>query len=178
MKRREFLKTSALLVVGSAAAASGIVSVAGADQGEPQFTTLTSPQAATLLAVTRRIFPHKQLDDAPYWKVVSGLDTAAKNDPAVANLLAAGVAQLNGSQTSFTALDDKQQTAMLKAMESGPFFEKVHSVELQTLYSDPAVWKAFGYQGPAYKFGGYIRRGFDDLAWLPNPPESASPKPT
>ncbi|MGO9603668.1 MAG: gluconate 2-dehydrogenase subunit 3 family protein [Candidatus Binataceae bacterium] len=175
MKRREFLKTSALLVVGSAAAASGIVSVAGADQGEPQFTTLTSPEAATLLAVTRRIFPHKQLDDAPYWKVVGELDAAAKNDPAVARLLAAGVDQLNASQ--FTTLDEKQQTAILKAMESGPFFQKVHSVELLTLYSDPAVWKAFGYQGPAYKFGGYIRRGFDDLAWLPNPPESASPKP-
>ncbi|MGO9451073.1 MAG: hypothetical protein ACLQDV_08515 [Candidatus Binataceae bacterium] len=175
MKRREFLKTGALLVVGSAAAASGIVSVAGADQGAPQFTTLTSPEAATLLAVTRRIFPHKQLDDAPYWKAVSELDAEAKNDPAVAKLLAAGVDQLNASQ--FRTLDEKQQTAILKAMESGPFFQKVHSVELQTLYSDPAVWKAFGYQGPAYKFGGYIRRGFDDLAWLPNPPESASPKP-
>jgi hypothetical protein len=48
---------------------------------------------------------------------------------------------------------------------------------LQGLYSDPAVWKVLGYQGPAYKFGGYIRKGFNDLTWLPDPPESASPKP-
>ncbi len=25
--------------------------------------------------------------------------------------------------------------------------------------------------------GGYLKHGFDDLKWLPDPPESASPKP-
>ncbi len=178
MKRREFLKTSALIVVGSAAAASGIVGVAGANlqADEPQFSTLTPLQATTLLAVARRIFPHQRIDDAAYWKVVSELDTEAKNDPAVAKLLASGVDQLNGSHGEFAALSEKRQTALLKAAEAGPFFQKVRGAELQTLYSDPAVWKALGYQGPAYKSGGYIHKGFNDLAWLPDPPESASPK--
>ena len=35
--------------------------------------------------------------------------------------------------------------------------------------------EAFGYEGEAFEYGGYIERGFDDLGWLPDPPEDASP---
>jgi hypothetical protein len=176
MKRREFLKTGALVVVGTAAAASGVAGIANAAQ-EPQLATLNAHQGETLLKMTRRIFPHKRLDDSPYKSVVRDIDAAAKADATVAKLLADGIEKLDAGGHRFVDLTEKQQTAALKRIETSAFFQKVRSIELQSLYSDPAVWKVLGYQGPAYKFGGYIKRGFDDLAWLPNPPESASPKP-
>jgi len=174
MKRREFLKTGALAIVAGAAAAK-TVGVARASSETPKFASLSDAQANALLAMTRRIFPHSKISDAPYWKVVGDIDAAMKADPATSKLIVDGVAQLDASG-SFSKLDPKQQTAALKSIETTPFFQKVRSVELNNLYNDPELWKAFGYQGPAFKFGGYIKRGFDDLAWLPDPPESASPK--
>ncbi len=38
------------------------------------------------------------------------------------------------------------------------------------------MWKVFGYEGEAFSQGGYLHRGFNDLNWLPEPPEEASPK--
>jgi hypothetical protein len=175
MKRREFIKTGALLIVGTTTAASTLI--ANADT-TPALAVLNPHQAQTLFRMSELIFPHKQIGDAPYWKVVSDLDSAAKADPSVAKLMAQGVARLDRSANGkFIDLGKKRQVALLKAIDKGPFFQKVRGVELVTLYSDPAVWKTLGYPGGSYRYGGYLHRGFNDLAWLPNPPELASPKP-
>jgi hypothetical protein len=177
MKRREFLKTGALAVVGTAAVASGFIADANAaGEAIPKFSALKEHDAQTLLQVTRQIFPHRKLKDAPYWRVVAQLDGAAQADPAVAKLLSDGVAQLNSS-SKYADLNDKQKVDALKAIETTEFFQKVKGVELQTLYSDPEVFKAMSYLGASYPIGGYMQHGFNDLAWLPDPPESASPKP-
>jgi Gluconate 2-dehydrogenase subunit 3 len=179
MKRREFLKTGAMAVVGTAVAASGLIAEAGAAaEAMPKFSTLKPHEAQTLLEAAQQIFPHRKLGDAPYWKVISQLDAAAQADPSVARMLADGVAQLDSSQGSkFADLKDQQKVEALKSVETTPFFQKVRGVELQTLYSDPVVFKAMGYQGASYPMGGYLHHGFNDLAWLPDPPQSASPKP-
>jgi hypothetical protein len=177
MKRREFLKTGAMAVVGTAVAASSGIIADAAQEPIPKFSTLQPQEAQTLLAVCREIFPHSKLTDAPYWNVVSQLDVAAQADPAVAKMLSDGVAQLDSSQgAKFIDLNDKQKIDALKSVETTPFFQKVRGVELQTLYSDPIVFKALKYQGASYAMGGYLHHGFNDLAWLPDPPESASPK--
>jgi hypothetical protein len=178
MKRREFIKTGAMVVVGTAAVASGIVTevTAAAEPPMPKLAVLKPDEAQTLFSMTRVIFPHAKLGDAPYRQTVADLDAAAKADPSVAQMLRAGIEQLNGP-AKFTELDTGKKTAALKAIETTPFFQKVRGAELQTLYSHPDTFKAFGYQGAAYQYGGYIHRGFNDLDWLPNPPESASPKP-
>ena len=178
MKRREFIKTGALVVVGTAVGASGLIAKASAGEALPKFAILKPHEAQTLLQVSRQIFPHSKLGDAPYWNVVSQLDTAAQADPSVAKLLTDGVAQLDSSQASkFVDLNNAQKVSALKSVETTPFFQKVHGVELQTLYSDPAVFKALNYQGASYAMGGYLHHGFNDLEWLPGPPQSASPKP-
>jgi hypothetical protein len=179
MKRREFLKTGAIAVVGTAVAASGLIGeVSAAGDAMPKFVMLKPHEAQTLLQVTRQIFPHRKLADAPYWRVVGQLDGAAQADPSVAKLLTDGVAQLDSSQASkFIELNDQQKVAALKSIETTEFFQKVKGVELQTLYSDPEVGKAMAYQGASYPIGGYLHHGFNDLAWLPEPPQSASPKP-
>jgi hypothetical protein len=38
---------------------------------------------------------------------------------------------------------------------------------MMSLYSDLAVTRGFGYQGPSLGQGGYLHRGFDDIDWLP-----------
>ena len=179
MKRREFLKTGAMAVVGTAVAASGLIANASTTEDAiPKLSILKPEEAQTLLQATRQIFPHSKLGDAPYWEVVSQLDAAAQADPSVAKMLTDGVAQLNSSQgAKFIDLNDKQKVEALKSVETTPFFQKVRGVELQTLYSDPAVFKALGYQGASYSMGGYLHHGFNDLKWLPNPSQWASPKP-
>jgi hypothetical protein len=178
MKRREFLKTSALVVAGTAVTASGLINVAGAGEWTGRLNTLNPHEASTLLAMARRIFPHRGIDDSCYLKVVEVLDANSKSDPAVAKMLTEGVVALDGSGgTKFADLKENEQIAALEAAQTTPFFQKVRGTELESLYSNPGMWKAFGYQGPAYAYGGYIHRGFNDLNWLPDPPEWASPKP-
>ena len=177
MKRREFIKTGAMVVVGTAAVASGLVPEAvAAAQALPKLAVLKPDEAQTLFSVTRTIFPHAKVGDAPYWQTVADLDAAAKTDPSVAQMLRDGVEKLNGP-AKFTDLEQPKKVAALKAIQETPFFQKVRGAELQTLYSHPDTFKALGYEGAAYQHGGYIHRGFNDLDWLPNPPESASPKP-
>ena len=177
MKRREFLKTGAIAIVGTAVATSGIIEARAAEEATAKFSTLRSHEAQTLLQMARQIFPHSKLGDAPYWRVVSQLDGAAQADPSVAKLLSDGVAQLDSSQASkFVDLSNQQKIDALKSSQTTPFFQKVRGVELQTLYSDPEVFKALKYQGASYAIGGYLRHGFNDVDWLPDPPESASPK--
>ena len=178
MKRREFLKSSALVVAGTAVVASGLINVAGAGEWTGRLSTLNPHEASTLLAMTKRIFPHRGIDDSCYMKVVEVLDANSKSDPAVAKMLTEGVVALDGSGgTKFADLKENEQIAALEAAQTTPFFQKVRGTELESLYSNPGMWKVFGYQGPAYASGGYIHRGFNDLNWLPDPPEWASPKP-
>lgn len=177
MKRREFIKTGAMVVVGTAVVASGLIpEAAAAEQATPKLAVLKPDEAQTLFSVARTIFPHSKLGDAPYWQTVAELDAAAKTDPSVAQILRGGVEQLNGP-TKFTDLDQQKKVEALTVIQNTPFFQKVRGAELQTLYSHPDTFKSLGYQGAAYKYGGYIHRGFNDLDWLPDPPQSASPKP-
>ena len=56
-----------------------------------------------------------------------------------------------------------------------PFFQTIRFKTIAVFYNNPLVWEAFGYEGEAFEYGGYIERGFNDLGWLPDPPEDASP---
>ena len=178
MKRREFLQKSALVVAGAAAAVSGVAVVGSAAQWTDGLKALNPHEGETLLKVTRQIFPHDRLDDTDYIKVVFDLDAEAGTTPATAKVLHEGVASLDQNTNSkFITMSDDDQVAALKNIEDSLFFQKVHSIELVSLYNNHEVWKKLGYQGASYPIGGYLHHGFNDLNWLPDPPESASPKP-
>jgi hypothetical protein len=175
MRRREFLKRGAVAAAGVAAATSGVTFVA---YGAGAAATMSDAERAALLKMTRQIYPHDRLDDAYYAKVVDELNTDAEKDPAVAKLLQDGVANLNElTGGNFASQSADNQVAALKKVEDTPFFQKVRSMAVVALYNNPEVWKHFGYPGASFPIGGYIHHGFNDLSWLPNPPESASPKP-
>lgn len=179
MKRREFLHKGALAVAGAAAAASGITAVSYAAEAASGLKTLNAHEGETLLKMTRQIFPHDKLGDSHYWKVVEDLDNEAGGTPDVAKLLREGVAGLDSASNSkFITLSSDGQVAALKKIETGAFFQKVRGTELVALYNNHEVWKRLGYPGPSYPIGGYLHHGFNDLKWLPEPPSSASPKPS
>jgi hypothetical protein len=179
MNRREFLKKSALVAASTAAAASGVTLVGyAADEAAAKLAVLDAHEAATILKMARQIFPHDQLADSYYMPVVEDLDAEAAKNPATAKLLHDGVKRLDSAQTQkFVERSSADQVAALKTIEDSPFFQKVHSTEVVSLYNNHEVWKQFGYPGASYQIGGYIHHGFNDLSWLPDPPESASPKP-
>jgi hypothetical protein len=179
MKRREFLKKGAIVAVGAAAASAGVTVVGyAADTAGPRLLVLNQHESETLLMMARQIFPHDRLDHSYYRKVVEDLDNEAATNPATALLLREGVAKLDrAGSTQFIGLSDHDQVETLKKIDSSPFFQKVQSTEIVSLYNNRAVWKQFGYPGASYPIGGYIHHGFNDLDWLPDPPEFASPKP-
>jgi hypothetical protein len=178
MKRREFLQKSAIVMAGAAAVVSGVAVVGDAAQWTAGLKTLNAHEGETLLKVTRQIFPHDRLDDADYIKVVQDLDAEANTNPGTAKVLHDGVANLDrNSNNKFITMSSDDQVATLQGIESTPFFQKVHGTELVSLYNSHEVWKKLGYQGASYQIGGYLHNGFNDLNWLPDPPESASPKP-
>lgn len=179
LTRRDFIKTSGTMLIGTLAASSGAVGIlAPSRTWALELTTLDANSGKTILHVTRHILPHKTLDDAVYALVVKDLDKAAAGDDAVAALLRGGVASLNeGAKGNWLALGADQQFDLVKGMEGTDFFEKIRSTAIVSLYNNEMAWAHFGYEGPAWPKGGYLSRGFQDLNWLPNPPASASPPP-
>jgi hypothetical protein len=178
IKRREFLHKSAIVVAGVSAAAAGVTGGGFAAEWTAGLKTLTAHEGEALLKMARQIFPHDRLDDSYYIKVVEDLDGEASSKPATAKMIHAGVANLDHSaKGKFAAQPADDQVAALKKIQHTPFFEKVRSTEMVSLYNNEEVWKVFGYQGASYRFGGYLHHGFNDLTWLPEPPEAASPKP-
>jgi len=177
MNRRQFLQTSGLAAAGVAAATSGAVLVAPDGAWALQLGALGEHTAKTLLVVSRRAYPHDGLGDMYYAKVVEDLDGAAGADKDVATLLNDGVDTLDKAMgIAWLDLSEGNQLRILTDMQDSAFFQKVRGTTVVSLYNNPLVWRYFGYEGPSYPFGGYIKRGFGDIGWLPEPPEDASPK--
>ncbi|MCJ7798555.1 MAG: tat (twin-arginine translocation) pathway signal sequence, partial [Polaromonas sp.] len=70
-----------------------------------------------------------------------------------------------------------KQLAAVKSLEGTPFFAAVRGKCVTSLYDNDMAFTAFGYPGSSWEKGGYITRGFQDLKWLPAPPQEASPPP-
>lgn len=177
LTRRDFLKTSGTVLMGTLATGTGVLSLLAPSQTWAlELTKLDKATGQTLLQATRHIFPHATLDDAVYALVVKDLDAAAAGDDAVAKLLTDGAAELNaGADGDWLASDKNKQFAIIEKMAGNDFFEKIRGTAVVSLYNNEMAWAHFGYQGGAWEQGGYLIRGFNDLKWLPDPPAEASP---
>jgi hypothetical protein len=123
-----------------------------------------SARAATLRA-TRVMFPHDDLPDEAYEKVVRAIEA----DPAALATVESGLRELDGDGP-FAELGPEAQLAVLERSQGTEIFKVLHATAVVELYDNPLVWKTFGYEGPSVHLGGYVDRGFDDLDWLPDPP--------
>ncbi|HMH74595.1 MAG TPA: gluconate 2-dehydrogenase subunit 3 family protein, partial [Bradyrhizobium sp.] len=54
-----------------------------------------------------------------------------------------------------------------QGIEQTDFFKKVRSDLVVSLYNQEELWPKFGYEGSSAEHGGYIKRGFNDIDWLP-----------
>ena len=170
--RRGFLQKTGLLS-GVLAAGSPLALLAPSRAWAVDLTSLTSVEAATLLAATRTIAPHDKLEDAAYAFVIRALDTAAAKDEALRKQLKDGAAALGAG---FAGAQESKRVAALRRIEATPFFQNLRVQTLQVLYSTPLAYAYFGYEGEAFSKGGYLQRGFNDLRWLPEvPPVDSGP---
>jgi hypothetical protein len=130
--------------------------------------TLSSRTTAAITVAARIMFPHDALPDDVYARVGARLAEAAREDPATARAIEAGVAELDGDGP-FAERPPNEQLAVLTAREGSEFFELVRSTAVVEVYSDERTWRLLGYEGPSFEKGGYVDRGFADLDWLPDP---------
>ncbi len=137
----------------------------------PETATLSSQIMATITAAARTMYPHDALPDDVYARVRDKLAETAREDPGAARTIEEGVSALNGGGRSFAELSADEQVAVLQAVEGSAFFELVRSTAVVEVYSDERTWQLLGYEGPSFDKGGYIKRGFNDLDWLPDPEE-------
>jgi hypothetical protein len=169
--RRGFLQGGAM-ALGAAAAGPAALAATGPDGLARTFPTLGAATAHTLLRMARDVFPHDRLADRYYIDAILPLERAAAKDKAQAALLQQGVRDLDKAATArygkpYAAVKrEPERVALLKAIETMPFFEKVRGEMVTSLYDNKAVWPLLGYEGSSWEQGGYINRGFNDIDWL------------
>ena len=176
LARREFLKGSGILM-GTISAGTALAALAPSPVWAVELKVLSKAEGETLMSLGRTLYPHKKLPEAVYALLAKDLDRATA-DPKAAQQLRDGIAGLNkATGGSFAKANDAKRLAAVKAIEGSPFFNTVRGQCITSLYDNDMAYAAFGYPGSAWEKGGYVTRGFQDLKWLPAPPESASPKP-
>jgi hypothetical protein len=168
VSRRDMLRSGA----AAAAAASVTPAVMGGKALAAAPVALSAETFDTLVKVARDTYPHDKIADSYYAAVIDSLDKAAKDDAALKTLLEQGVGDLNLKAAGLkhaSYLDvptEVERVALLKEIETTPFFQKVRGTMITGLYNNKELWPHFGYEGSSAEKGGYINRGFDDIDWL------------
>ncbi len=165
MTRRELLAHSA---AAGAAFVVGSGWVAGKSAAWAMEVTALKPETmATLIQMARDIYPHDHVGDEYYAVAVKGYDDAAKAEMVEAGIAALNAAAQGKGHASYLAIGwERDRVDILRAMEDGPFFQTIRGGLVTGLYNQKAVWPLFGYEGESFSQGGYIDRGFNDIAWL------------
>jgi hypothetical protein len=169
--RRRFIQSATGVLTGVLAAGSSFVMFAPSRAWALDLGVFTSQEGVTLLAAARTIAPHDKLEDAAYALVVHSVDAVAAKDEALRRQFREGLARLG---LDFASAAESARVKALKQIESSPFFQALRTNTLQVLYATPMAYACFGYEGEAFSKGGYLFRGFNDLRWLPDVPQSDS----
>ncbi|MEM5440413.1 tat (twin-arginine translocation) pathway signal sequence [Paraburkholderia diazotrophica] len=174
LTRREWLKGTGILI-GTLAVSSSLAMFAPSRVWALELKHLDTHQGAVLLAMTKQLYPHKTLDDAVYALAVKDLDAKAQSDAAVRKQLAEGMMALDKKAPGgdWTKQPAEAQARDVAAIAGTPFFETVRSTAVVSLYSNTLAYQHFGY-GASEGDGGYLFKGFNNLAWLPEPPAQDS----
>ncbi|EON12794.1 hypothetical protein [Pandoraea sp. SD6-2] len=174
LTRREMLRGTGILI-GTLALSSTLAMVTPSRVWAAELQRLSTHQGAVLLALSKQIFPHSNLDDAVYALLVKALDGKAQKDATVRRQLVDGIRELDrrAPGTDWTKQPAQAQIQDVDAISKSPFFETVRGTGIVALYSNTLAYKHFGYRASEGD-GGYLFNGFNDLAWLPNPPEQDS----
>jgi hypothetical protein len=169
--RRIFLRGAATAVPTVAIAASVGLSIE--DAWAEESTALAPSAMKTLVKVARDIYPHDFLGDVYYINAIKPWDGKAAKDPAVKTLLEEGVRRLDQDAQGrhnvayINVPWEAVRIVLLQGIEQSDFFKKIRSDLVVSLYNQQELWPKFGYEGSSAEYGGYIKRGFSDIDWLP-----------
>ena len=170
--RRLFMRGAATAVPAAALASVGMGISAQAAWAQ-QAKTLQPHSMATLVRMSRDIYPHDRLPDSYYVNAVAPYDDKAKSDADLKKLLDDGVGRLNSDakdrfkQVYLEVPDESDRIVLLVGIAQTPFFSKIRSGLVVSFYNQPNIWKRFGYEGSSFEYGGYLHRGFNDIDWPP-----------
>lgn len=146
--RRDFLA-----IVAALSAAPAVFLQACARLAQPGSVAVDD---AALLAVCQRLLPLMDAPAEPFLEAVRQLDALAARDPQAAQAIATGIAALRQARPG--------------AAPAADFLALLVASAIPVLVNHPEIWRVAGYEGESYSRGGYLLRGFNDLAWLPEPP--------
>ncbi len=168
--RRNFLRTTSVAVPAAIVAGASI----SADAAWAQAAKAIAPHdMATLVKVSRDIFPHDHIGDVFYVRAVTPWDAKAGKDDSVKTMVAEGVARLDqDAQERFKSnymnvAWEADRVILLRGIEHTKFFRTLRTDLVVSLYNQPEIWPKFGYEGSSAEHGGYLARGFNDINWLP-----------
>lgn len=169
--RRTFLQGAATAVPVVAVATSAGLGIE--DAWAADAATLAPATLKTLVKVARDIYPHDFLVDSYYITAIKPWDGKAAKDPAIKTLLEDGVRRLDQDaqdrhKVAYAQVPwEADRIALLQGIEQTDFFKKLRSDLVVSLYNQQELWPKFGYEGSSAEHGGYIKRGFNDIDWLP-----------
>jgi hypothetical protein len=169
--RRVFMQGAAAAAPVAAVATSAGLGIS--DAWAEDATALAPATLKTLVKVARDIYPHDMLVDSYYIPAVKPWDGKAAKDPATKSLINDGVARLDQEANDRHKVPYAQvqwetdRVASLQRIETTDFFQKVRGDLVVSLYNQKELWPKFGYEGSSAEHGGYIKRGFADIDWLP-----------
>jgi hypothetical protein len=170
MTRRELLKRGTAL--GTAFVAGAGFLAHARDAWAIELKALAPQTMATLIQMARDIYPHDRIADQYYAIAVKDHDDKAAGDAAHKALIEDGVANLDSMAVAAGAPSylgtgwEIERVTLLRRIETTGFFQAVRGGLIVGLYNQKEVWPVFGYEGESFSKGGYIDRGFDDIAWL------------
>ena len=171
MDRRRFVGSATLLALGPLAGPllSGCVASDGAEKvAMPVLSTLSNHEMQTLLAIARALFPHQNAPHQPYLDAVAALDRFAMGDDSTAAMLRSAVSGLDDAAGGrWLSTSPERKVEILERQQSEPYFALVLNTTIDAVYRNPNIWALIGYEGSSLEHGGYLRRGFDDIDWLP-----------
>jgi len=169
--RRVFLKGAASTVPAVAAATTAGLGIK--DAWAEDAVALSPPTLKTLVKVARDIYPHDMLADSYYITAVKPWDGKAAKDPAVKAMIEGGIARLDQDAREQHKVPyaevawEADRVKLLQGIEPSEFFKTIRGDLIASLYNQKEVWPKFGYEGSSAEHGGYIKRGFADIDWLP-----------
>jgi len=169
--RRVFMQGAAAAAPVAAVATSAGLGIS--DAWAEDATALAPETLKTLVKVARDIYPHDMLVDSYYITAVKPWDGKAAKDPAIKAMIEGGIARLDQTARERHKVPyaevgwESDRVALLQGIEQSDFFQKIRGDLIVSLYNQKELWPKFGYEGSSAEHGGYIKRGFADIDWLP-----------
>lgn len=170
LDRRGFLKGASAAAMALSVTSAGVIHSGEAWGLEAK--ALSVATLATLIQMARDIYPHDMLPDRIYAIAVKDFDEKSVKDAALREMIEMNVADLDARAVAMHGAPyrgvgwEKQRVGVLQTIEQGPLFKAVRPALVVSLYNQKEIWPAFGYEGESASKGGYIKRGFNDIAWL------------